>query len=242
MEELINSFGTLDMNNNRDNQDRDNQDRDNQNILTRFISEIENDTQCDIVLNLFCGYTGNMYLSDYSKEDGIVYILGSRNTKGRELYSITFNQKLNGHSLSCTCKDFQFRSKKLGIVCKHITFLVCKVGYILDHEYFKTKLLTDNQYSRLISILDNNAIWKNRHFSVKDVNKEFQINTTDFNSHDFCPICYDAFGDMNVNICCPQCKNYIHKKCMDIWLESHNNCVYCRSYSWKNYVLDVSKI
>jgi hypothetical protein len=44
------------------------------------------------------------------------------------------------------------------------------------------------------------------------------------------------------NICCPQCKNYIHKKCMDIWLETNQNCVYCRSEIFSEYISDVSKI
>jgi len=75
MEELINRFDTIDMNNDN---------RDDQNVVTRFISEIENDNQCDIMLKLFCGYSGNMYLSDYSKDNGIIHILGSRTSKGRE--------------------------------------------------------------------------------------------------------------------------------------------------------------
>ena len=230
MEELINRFDNFDMNEHN---------REDTNLLTRFLSDIENDYQSDIVLRLFCSYSNNLYLFDYSKEDRKVYILGSRNSKGRETYVVKIDDK---HSLTCTCKDFQFRSKKLGIVCKHITFLVCKVGYILDPNYFITKKLTDKQNAHLINILESNVIWKNRHFSVKDVNKEFQINDNNFESNELCPVCYDSYGDIQLNICCPQCKNYIHKRCMDIWLETNKNCVYCRSYSWKNYVADISKI
>lgn len=230
MDELVNRFKNFDMNNDN---------RDDQNVVTQFLSTIENDYQYDIVLKLFCNYSGNLYLYEYSKDEGLVYILGSRTSKGRETYTVSIKPD---HSLSCNCKDFQFRSKKLGIVCKHITFLVCKVGYILDPDYFTTKRLTDKQYTRIINVLDNNAIWKNKHFSVKDLNKDFQINDNDFDEGDSCPICYDSYGDINVNISCPQCKNYIHKKCMDIWLETNKNCVYCRSYSWKNYVSDLNKI
>jgi hypothetical protein len=237
MDELVNRFENFDMNDTRDNR------QDNQNLLTKFLTEIDNDYQSDIVLKLFCGYagySGNLYLSDYSKETNTVYILGSRNSKGRETYSVNIDE--HTHSLTCNCKDFQFRSKRLDIVCKHIAFLVCKVGYILDCNYFKTKRLTDNQYTRLMSILDNNTIWKNKFLSVKNINKEFQIKNDAFDSNEPCPICYDAYGDTQLNICCPQCKNYIHKKCMDIWLETNQNCVYCRSYSWKNYVSDMSQI
>jgi hypothetical protein len=226
MEELVNRFENFGM-------------TDNENIITRFLSEIDNDYQSDIVLKLFCGYSGHLYLSDYSKETGNVSILGSRNSKGRETYIVNINH-IN-HSLTCNCKDFMFRSRKFGTVCKHITFLVCRVGCILDSNYFKTKRLTDKQYERVINILDNNVIWKNRFLSVKDLNKEFEINVN-FDGTDTCPICCETYGDIKDNVACPQCKNYIHKKCMDIWLETHQNCVYCRSYAWKNYVSDISKI
>jgi len=230
MEDLVNrfdSFGMSDI------------ERDNQNLITQMLSEIDNDYQSDIVLKLFCGYSGSLYLSDYSKENGKIYILGSRNSNGRETYTVSINDKTR--SMTCNCKDFLFRSRKYGTVCKHITFLVCKVAYILDSNYFKTKVLNDKQYERLINILDNNVIWKNRFLSVKDINKEFEIQS-DFDETEACPICYESFGDIKNNISCPQCKNYIHKKCMDIWLETNKNCVYCRSYTWRNYVSDVSKI
>jgi hypothetical protein len=230
MEELVNRLSGIDMND---------VTRDDQNLITKFLSEIDNDYQSDIVLKLFCGYTGTLYLSDYSKERGEVSILGSRNSKGRETYTVHINPVYK--SLTCNCKDFLFRSNKYGTVCKHITFLVCKVGYILDPHYFKTKRLNQKQYDRLVNILDNNVIWKNRFFSVKDVNKEFESNVN-FEENDTCPICYETYGDIKQNVACPQCKNYIHKKCMDIWLETNQNCVYCRSYAWKNYVSDISKI
>jgi len=231
MDDLVNRFENFGMN--------DIDTRDDENVITRFLSEIDNDYQSDIVLKLFCGYSGHLYLSDYSKEHGDVSILGSRNSKGRETYTVNINH-IN-HSLTCNCKDFMFRSRKFGTVCKHITFLVCRVGCILDSNYFKTKRLTDKQYERVINILDNNVIWKNRFLSVKDLNKEFEINVN-FDENDTCPICCETYGYIKDNVACPQCKNYIHKKCMDIWLETHQNCVYCRSYAWKNYVSDISKI
>jgi hypothetical protein len=237
MDELVNRFESFDMNDTRDNR------QDNQNLVTKFLTEIDNDYQSDIILKLFCGYSGysgNLYLFDYSKETNTVYILGSRSTKGRETYSVNIDK--HTHSLTCNCKDFQFRAKRLDIVCKHIAFLVCKVGYILDASYFKSKVLTDVQYIRLMSILDNNTIWKNKFLSVKDINKEFEIKNNAFDSNDPCPICYDAYGDTQLNICCPQCKNYIHKKCMDIWLETNQNCVYCRSEIFSEYISDMSQI
>lgn len=230
MDDLINRFDNFGMSD---------IELDNQNVVTKFISDIENDYQSDIILKLFCGYSGHLYLSDYSKENGNIYILGARNSKGRETYTV--NICSHTKSLSCNCKDFMFRSKKFGTVCKHITFLICKVAYILDPLYFKSKVLTNKQYERLINILDNNVIWKNKFLSVKNINEEFKA-TGDFDENDICPICYESFGDIKLNVSCPQCKNYLHKKCMDIWLETNKNCVFCRSYSWRNYVSDINDL
>ena len=246
MNELVNRFESFNMNDTEDTRahnyvaSRGADREDTQNIVTKFLTEIDNDYQSDIVLKLFSGYSGNIYLSDYSKETNTVYILGSKGTKGRETYTVNIDE--HTHSLTCNCKDFQFRSKRLDIVCKHIAFLVCKVGYILDSNYFKTKRLTNNQYTRVMNILDNNTVWKNKFLSVKNINKEFQIKNDAFDSNEPCPICYDSYGDIELNICCPQGKNYIHKMCMDIWLESNQTCVYCRSSHFENYVSDMSKI
>lgn len=229
MEELVNKFETFDMN-------------ESQNVITEFISKVENDHQSDILLKLYCGRSGNMYLSDYKFEEQIIRVemLGSRTSKGcREQYTISIN---NSNRVSCNCKDFTFRSNKLGIVCKHICFILCKVSGILDTTFFETKKLTDFQFNKIKKILENNALWKNRYISVKDINKEFQNNNNNFNPSDICPICCDSFQDKSKTISCPQCKNYIHEKCMSIWLERKKTCVYCRSEIFSDYINDVSRI
>jgi hypothetical protein len=52
MDELVNRFENFDMNDNSRNS------IDNQNLVTKFLTEIDNDYQSDIVLKLFCGYAG----------------------------------------------------------------------------------------------------------------------------------------------------------------------------------------
>ena len=54
MEELVSKFENFNMN-----------DFECQNQLTEFISNISNDFQNEIILKLFCGYSGTMYLEDY---------------------------------------------------------------------------------------------------------------------------------------------------------------------------------
>ena len=229
MEELVSKFEDFNMN-----------DFECQNQLTEFISNISNDFQNEIILKLFCGYSGTMYLEDYKCEGDVIQIsmLGSRNGNKREKYTVTIQDK----KCSCTCKDFQYRSKRLGIVCKHITFIICKVAHILDYHFFDTKELSYLNLQKIKNVLNNNAIWKNRQVSVKDINKEFLTNTKDYDPSDTCPICYECLNEPNELISCPQCKNYLHKDCMDIWLETKNTCVFCRSYEWRNYVADITKI
>lgn len=231
MDELVSKFEEFNMNT-----------FDCQNQLTEFISNINNDFQSEIILKLFCGYSGTMYLEDYKCEgDGNVIeisMLGSKKLNKREKYVVT----IQDNKCSCTCKDFLYRSKKLGIVCKHITFIVCKVAYILDYQFFDTKELSEYNLQKIKNVLNNNAMWKNRQVSIKDINKEFLTNTKNLEPTDTCPICYDCFNEPNRVISCPQCQNYIHKECMDIWLETKQTCIYCRSYEWKNYIADVSKI
>jgi hypothetical protein len=215
---------------------------DTQNIVTEFISYMDNDHQSEIILKLFCNYFGRLYLIDYKYDDieDVIHIdvLGSKTLRGREFYHVT----IKNNKFSCTCKDFIYRSNKYNIVCKHITFIVCKVGYILDYEFFKTKILSEYQYNRIKSTLDNNIIWRNRSISLRGINDEFDIKDDQiFNSNDICPICYDAFGEISLNVSCPKCKNYIHKHCMDTWLEINSTCIYCRSYEWLNYI-DLKKI
>ena len=81
--------------------------------------------------------------------------------------------------------------------------------------------------------------------------EKFQnMEKNDFKSHnskdyevkkknDMCPICFVDFDDENNNndlLGCPDCKNTIHKECMEKWLSVGNTtCVYCRSDKWKDY-------
>lgn len=239
MEELLNNFDTLNIVDNMNNELIHEYDI-NPNFITEFLTNIKNDKQYDILLKLFSGYSGNMYLDDYIEEDDSVYIkiLGCRNSKGREKYTI----KISDYSFNCNCKDFAYRCKKEQIVCKHISFLMCKVGKIFDYNFFDTRKLLDTQVNILKSILRNNVVWKNRELSIKNINSEFNCDNKTFNHSDSCPICYEFFGDKNDCLTCPTCKNYIHKNCMTVWLETNKTCVYCRSSSFKNYISDLSLI
>lgn len=231
MDTLINKFQAFNM---------DEYDE-RENKFTEFISSLDNEYQSEIILKLICGYSGTIYLEDFIddvlSDTMTISVLGSRNSKGREKYYVT----IKDNQCTCTCKDFLYRSKKHNIVCKHITFIICKIACIFDYDYFETKKLSEYQINLIRDILHNNALWKNRDLSIKNLNEEFTKNEKEFNPDDSCPICYELLKDKNT-VSCPNCNNYIHKDCMDTWLETKNTCVYCRSYDWQNYITDINKL
>lgn len=197
-----------------------------------FINEIDyNEHQKKILDNL---KYNNFYLVDYTQDDFKlnVLILGARKKVGmyyfREKYNIIFN-KVNCR-FSCDCKDFVFRSNSKGIVCKHISFLMCNVLNIWDHNYFKTKITNLDIHN----LINNSTIWNNNNVSIKFLNANFKHSDKEFNKDDRCPICYENFNDAPV-LNCPDCKNYVHSDCVKIWLTYSDFCCYCRSTCWEDF-------
>jgi hypothetical protein len=215
------------------------------NEITSLIETVKNDYQSDIILSLFTNIANKMYLVDH-REDSFkieVDLLGSKKkitgsslnsgTPNREKYTITFNKPQS--NFTCNCKDFVYRAKSHDIVCKHITFIICKVLGIYDHTFFETKKLNLFYQKRMARVIGGSGIWYNNEISVKHLNSEFKKNTVKkLNIEDTCPICCDTFGS-NETISCPSCHQFVHKSCIDVWIETSNTCVYCRSEIFKNY-------
>lgn len=214
------------------------------NEITELIETVKNDYQSDIILRLFTNISNKMYLVDHRNNVSEIQVdlLGSKrnNSIKREKYTVIFN-KIN-FNFTCNCKDFTFRAKQRDIVCKHITFIICKVLGIYDHTFFETKKLNLAYQKRMTRILNYSNLWYNNDISVKHLNSEFNKNNKRIlNTDDPCPICSDAFSNKEI-ISCPECQGYIHKDCMDVWIDISKTCVYCRSFQWGNYVKDVSNI
>ena len=193
--------------------------------MDKFISEMDyNIEQKAILYNL--KYSKHYLVDNENNENNEniinIIILGDIKNNIRQRYTILFN-KIKGNFI-CNCKDFQFRAHKKNIVCKHISFIVCKVCKVLDHNYFKTKKMSDDNIKYITEYITNKESWT--------INKEFLINKYDKN--DICGICCDTFNNTNV-INCPECKNYVHKECIEIWLIRNKTCVYCRSNIFSNY-------
>jgi uncharacterized Zn finger protein len=162
---------------------------------------------------------------------------GNRESYDVKLYKPNSNVK---GSFWCSCPDHKFNSSKKQMVCKHVCFVVCRVGKIIDHEFFNTKQLSEEQYAILLSRLDNT------HHLLRDLtisrptqeNKLliFKQREKVISEEDMCPICYDALdADCDQTLSCPTCLNYVHKGCIEVWMERNVSCVYCRSDVWKHY-------
>lgn len=206
---------------------------DNNNV-TMFISNVENCYQSLVLLRLFSNKS-DLYLFDYKRaqdenDDVVIKVLGSKRRNIRSQYSI----KLSKRSFTCSCSDFTYRALKLGIVCKHICFLVFRVAKLFSMSFIETKVLSKEEHRRFITALDNNIVWQNTELSAKALNSKFRHFSKDDDDCS-CPICFDPVNNHN-SVACPDCKNYIHENCMMVWLESFSTCVYCRSNAWRDYV------
>jgi len=222
------------------------------NEITELIETVKNDYQSDIILSLFTNLANKMYLVDH-REDSFkieVDLLGSKKkitssslgggTPFREKYTIIFNK--SEANFTCDCKDFVYRAKQRDIVCKHITFIICKVLGIYDNTFFETKKLDLVYQRRMSRVISGSGIWYNNELSVKHLNSEFNKNTIrKLNIEETCPICCDAFSNVKT-ISCPECHQFVHKHCIDIWLERSDKCVYCRSNIFSNYVKNIENI
>ena len=194
--------------------------------LQSFINDIDyNNDQKNILNNL---KYSKFYFVDYqySVDNIKITILGDLRNSKRHKYSICFDK--NRGNFTCNCKDFQYRSHSKNIVCKHISFIICKILKILDHGYFKTKKIANSV--DVLSIISNKANWEQ--YSLNFINKQFK--SISFDKNDQCIICYNELSDNDV-INCPRCLQCIHTNCMERWLIRSNQCVYCRSNIFLQY-------
>ena len=143
-------------------------------------------------------------------------------------------------SFWCSCPDHKFNAGKKDMVCKHICFLVCKVGKILDPGFFASKRLSADQWECFLQKIDSSqqAIARGAiQVPLADVSRaRFEQRMKEITPDDVCPICFDSMMDEGVPVLsCLMCKNAAHKECMEVWLERNDTCVFCRSDIWKEY-------
>lgn len=145
----------------------------------------------------------------------------------RNTYSITFTKQ----NVVCTCMDFKLHKN----ICKHIYFLIGKVGRLnLDQirtmfgtlntsksAFLKTTFFTrkTQQRKKLSIILQKivEIIEKN----VKEMKKGDGEND--------CCICLETLEKNDRCLDCQECKNLFHSSCIRFWLDSERKCPLCRT-------------
>ncbi len=223
--------------------------------LYDLTESLNNEHQKEALRKLDLIHRGNeIYLTNYEKNtstdrkkqgiEGCFTILGTLKKDGiREEYDVKmYKPNVNDKgTFWCSCPDHKFNSTKKNMVCKHICFLVCRVGKMLDPAFFNTKKLTLEQYETFRSkvenihqILQDKSICRPKATVTADL---FTTYTKPITEEDVCPICYDGLecAAKEDILSCPTCANYVHKECMAVWLERKDSCVYCRCDSWKLY-------
>jgi hypothetical protein len=132
-----------------------------------------------------------------------------------------YKQILTPTKFSCACPDHCLRKG----FCKHLLFLICRVAVsqgIASELYLKTKSWNLEVFNNITVALI--ARLKNRMENAKP--KEVSCNAV---GND-CSICFEEMKNGEVfSQCLTTCKNYFHKECIDLWLNSgHHNCPLCR--------------
>lgn len=224
--------------------------------LPELINSIENSYQVDnlnkILLN---SEKDKIYFKDYNINTskttknknliGTIGVLGTFNhsKNKRENYDIKIFNDLEDETFTCSCCDFKFNSKKKNTVCKHICFVICKIGKIYDTSFFITKKLNNEHLNILINKLSDVNIYNDKSIAkkVQTFNYNSFFNFTDYKENECsCIVCYTEVLqdeiDNNKCISCPKCNQIFHKECMDVWLEEHTKCAYCNTENiWNHF-------
>jgi hypothetical protein len=91
-----------------------------------------------------------------------------------------------------------------------------------------------NKYNYLTLIMEQKKLLYQQFIEKKLVQSE--------QSKEECGICFNNITINDLYLCCPDCNIFVHKKCMLIWLEKKEDCIYCRSKIWENfYELELNK-
>ena len=224
--------------------------RDDCKTIDELNNKLDNEYQKDILNRIVTDREySKIYLNSYVPNPdrtgkkktliGTVHILGTFNTKkqAREEYEIKLYENDPKSVFFCSCADHKSNSTKKNIMCKHISFLICKVAKILKPSVFQNKKLSDEDMAVMIAKLSgNDSIWKDTDITKLKITLEF-FKQFDKKIDDCCPLCYNDLTDEDKPqlLACPTCKNYIHIECADIWLERNNTCTFCKSKVWEQY-------
>lgn len=169
-----------------------------------------------------------------------------------DIYTINVT---NDNNISCDCPDALCNCNGAGCYCKHICFVLIKIGQITDTTIFQRNVLTieekDKLFKRIQSIVPterdvlNHELLEAYGKAQQELNTDASFEITDNifdvgdarNLDEDCVICYSKLDSDKKNEmrCCPACKNAVHTDCVTKWLKINKCCVLCRTQNnWHN--------
>jgi hypothetical protein len=139
------------------------------------------------------------------------------------VYDISLSNKI----ITCSCSSFNEKQ----IVCKHIKFILKKIGEIGDNRSRSNSSLNNNIhiFSFTLSLeIDIHKFESNKNPKFKEY--KFIEDTDITNYEGNCHICLEKLN--NKIIKCKSCKNYFHEECIYSWFRLGTNCAcpLCRSF------------
>jgi hypothetical protein len=203
-------------------------------------------------------YNEPLYQLDFKleeNEDKFTFVI-SGSTKN--VYEVC----LKNHKFECNCPDGKIWSKRHHVVCKHVCYVLFRVTKIFivqgdKRVYFCNNLLSPTLFFDTHKLCEDELKFikiflSKKQFGSDVINENlkqkyleavlmpkgsiFTQSTKELTEEDECPICYDMLLTEEIKLenllSCPTCKNYVHSKCMEKWLEYNKSCVYCRSEIW----------
>jgi hypothetical protein len=124
--------------------------------------------------------------------------------------------KISSNEVKCKCMDFAIRKK----VCKHLHFIL---GRVIKDKKISNNITTVNDISTKYHEISE---------SLKNILSNHISNSIEqlqYDTNENCCICFEPFGNEEVEQCEMSCKNVFHKECIKLWLSNNSNCPLCRS-------------
>lgn len=141
--------------------------------------------------------------------------------------SNVYEQELSSSTFSCSCPDYGKRHS----FCKHLLYLICRIGVQMDIG-MKVSTRSTNWNNERYQACSRS--WYNR---LSSRITESAPETTHVREPEGdCPICFEALGTDHLAECKTTCHNWFHKDCIQAWINNgHETCPTCRA-PWETTV------
>lgn len=133
------------------------------------------------------------------------------------------------YEISCSCMDWKIRCRGMSIACKHIYYFLDKILTYELFEYYDNVIQKPELFEELMK----------RRIRLNCL--DYKVKQDDRIEGEMCTICYLDFKQEEAPnlVKCPDCKNFLHRECMKVWLKNSpkRNCAVCKSESWATLFL-----